>query len=80
MSMDDPSVSHDVKDTDMSEAATDDPELALGEYICCLTIIHLNMGDCFVSHYSLVILKSVFMCYLVIDLALEFGKTVSILI
>ncbi|XP_019444843.1 PREDICTED: 26S proteasome non-ATPase regulatory subunit 4 homolog isoform X2 [Lupinus angustifolius] len=29
MSMDDPVVSHDVKDTDMSEAASDDPELAL---------------------------------------------------
>ncbi|XP_027192327.1 26S proteasome non-ATPase regulatory subunit 4 homolog isoform X2 [Cicer arietinum] len=29
MSMDDPEVSHDVRDTDMSEAATDDPELAL---------------------------------------------------
>ncbi|CAK8575717.1 unnamed protein product [Lathyrus sativus] len=28
MSMDDPAVSHDVKDADMSEAATDDPELA----------------------------------------------------
>ncbi|CAL0331921.1 unnamed protein product [Lupinus luteus] len=29
MSMDDPVISHDVKDTDMSEAASDDPELAL---------------------------------------------------
>ncbi|CAL0314482.1 unnamed protein product [Lupinus luteus] len=29
MSMDDPATSHDVKDTDMSEAASDDPELAL---------------------------------------------------
>lgn len=28
MSMDDPAASHDVKDADMSEAATDDPELA----------------------------------------------------
>ncbi|XP_058767205.1 26S proteasome non-ATPase regulatory subunit 4 homolog [Vicia villosa] len=28
MSMDDPAVSHDVRDADMSEAATDDPELA----------------------------------------------------
>ncbi|CAK8562125.1 unnamed protein product [Lathyrus sativus] len=28
MSMDDPAVNHDVKDADMSEAATDDPELA----------------------------------------------------
>ena len=32
MSMDDPAISHDVKDTDMSEAATDDPELAQGEF------------------------------------------------
>lgn len=80
MSMDDPSVSHDVKDTDMSEAATDDPELALGVYICCLTIIRLNMGDCFISHYNLVILKGIFLCCWAIDLALEFGKTVSILI
>lgn len=31
MSMDDPAASHDVKDADMSEAATDDPELARGE-------------------------------------------------
>ncbi|CAL0311459.1 unnamed protein product [Lupinus luteus] len=29
MSMDDPVINHDVKDTDMSEAASDDPELAL---------------------------------------------------
>ncbi|ESW28166.1 hypothetical protein PHAVU_003G264300 [Phaseolus vulgaris] len=29
MSMDDPAISHDVRDTDMSEAAADDPELAL---------------------------------------------------
>ncbi|KAI4327748.1 hypothetical protein L6164_020174 [Bauhinia variegata] len=29
MSMDDPATSHDVRDTDMSEAAADDPELAL---------------------------------------------------
>ncbi|AES95157.1 putative proteasome subunit Rpn10 protein [Medicago truncatula] len=29
MSMDDPAVGHDVRDTDMSEASTDDPELAL---------------------------------------------------
>jgi len=32
MSMDDPAISHDVRDTDMSEAAADDPELALGEF------------------------------------------------
>ncbi|MCI17450.1 26S proteasome non-ATPase regulatory subunit 4-like, partial [Trifolium medium] len=29
MSMDEPAVGHDVKDTDMSEASVDDPELAL---------------------------------------------------
>nr|KYP55024.1 26S proteasome non-ATPase regulatory subunit 4 [Cajanus cajan] len=29
MSMDDPAISHDVRDTDMSEATADDPELAL---------------------------------------------------
>lgn len=30
MSMDDPSINHDVRDTDMSETAAEDPELALG--------------------------------------------------
>lgn len=34
MSMDDPAINHDVKDTDMSEAAADDPELALGKLLC----------------------------------------------
>lgn len=33
MSMDEPTVGHDVKDTDMSEASVDDPELALGEIV-----------------------------------------------
>lgn len=33
MSMDDPVSSHDVKDTDMSEAPADDPDLALGELL-----------------------------------------------
>jgi len=46
MSMDDPAISHDVRDTDMSEAAADDPELALGEFLC-LIILCLNMGGCF---------------------------------
>ena len=32
MSMDDPASSHDLRDTDMSEAAADDPDLALGEF------------------------------------------------
>jgi 26S proteasome regulatory subunit N10 len=32
--MDEPAVGHDVKDTDMSEASIDDPELALGEILC----------------------------------------------
>lgn len=31
MSMDDPASSHEMRDTDMSDAAADDPELALGE-------------------------------------------------
>ncbi|KAK7372563.1 hypothetical protein VNO80_05947 [Phaseolus coccineus] len=46
MSMDDPAISHDVRDTDMSEAATDDPELALGEFLC-LIVLCLNMGGYF---------------------------------
>ena len=33
MSMDDPATNQDVRDTDMSEAAADDPELALGELL-----------------------------------------------
>jgi len=33
MSMDDPAVNHDGRDADMSEAATDDPELARGEFL-----------------------------------------------
>lgn len=33
MSMDEPAVGHDVKDTDMSEASVDDPDLALGEIV-----------------------------------------------
>lgn len=41
MSMDEPAVNHDIKDTDMSEAAPDDPELALGEFLCFLIIIYL---------------------------------------
>lgn len=45
MSMDDPAVGHDVRDTDMSEASTDDPELALGEILCSLCILYLgSMG------------------------------------
>ena len=32
MSMDEPASSHDLPDTDMSEAVADDPELALGEF------------------------------------------------
>lgn len=32
MSMDEPASSHDLRDTDMSEAVADDPELALGEF------------------------------------------------
>lgn len=31
MSMDDPASGHDLQDTDMSEAAADDPDLALGK-------------------------------------------------
>lgn len=31
MSMDDPASSHDMRDTDMSDAAAADPDLALGE-------------------------------------------------
>lgn len=31
MSMDDPAPSHEMRDADMSDATTDDPELALGE-------------------------------------------------
>lgn len=31
MSMDDTTLSHDMRDTDMSEAAADDPDLQLGE-------------------------------------------------
>jgi len=45
--MDDPAISHDVRDTDMSEAAADDPELALGEFLC-LIVLGLNIGRCFV--------------------------------
>lgn len=33
MSMDDPAAGHDVKDTDMSEASAEDPDLALGEIV-----------------------------------------------
>lgn len=33
MSMDDPSTGHDLRDTDMSEAAVDDPDLALGKFL-----------------------------------------------
>lgn len=32
MSMDNPSATSDIRDIDMSEAASDDPELALGEF------------------------------------------------
>lgn len=32
MSMDEPASGHEMRDTDMSEAAADDPELALGEF------------------------------------------------
>lgn len=49
MSMDDPAITHDVRDTDMSEAAADDPELALGEFLR-LIVMCLNMGGVF-SHY-----------------------------
>ena len=31
MSMDDPDSGHETRDTDMSDAAADDPELALGQ-------------------------------------------------
>ena len=31
MSMDEPAASHDARDTDMSDAAADDPDLALGK-------------------------------------------------
>lgn len=34
MSMEDPASSHDGQDTEMSDAAMDDPELALGKVIC----------------------------------------------
>lgn len=30
MSMDDPAINHDLRDTDMSETTTEDPDLALG--------------------------------------------------
>jgi len=39
MSMDDPAISHDVKDTDMSEASASDPELALGEFYAFTVLI-----------------------------------------
>lgn len=42
MSMDDPAVGHNVKDSDMSEASPDDPELALGEILCFRCICHLR--------------------------------------
>lgn len=64
MSMDDPEVSHDVRDTDMSEAATDDPELALGKFLCCLVIIHLDMGEYISSHFNLVICGTCFVIML----------------
>lgn len=32
MSMDEPASSHDLQDTEMSDATADDPELALGKY------------------------------------------------
>lgn len=51
MSMDDPAVSHDVKDTDMSEASADDPELALGEIFCCLCIFHVRSMCTDMGHY-----------------------------
>lgn len=34
MSMEDPASSHDVQDTEMSDAAINDPELALGKVMC----------------------------------------------
>lgn len=39
MSMDDPAISHDVKDTDMSEASASDPDLALGEFYVINSIL-----------------------------------------
>jgi len=42
--MDDPAISHDVKDTDMSEASASDPELALGEFLC-LYNLHVRNTD-----------------------------------
>lgn len=49
MSMDDPTINHDMRDTDMSEAAAEDPELALGEFLC-LIILYLNMCGCFLIY------------------------------
>ena len=46
MSMDDPTINHEVRDTDMSEAAAEDPELALGEYLC-LIILYWTWVDTF---------------------------------
>lgn len=40
MSMDDPATNHDVRDTDMSEAVSDDPELALGEILVFFWLNH----------------------------------------
>lgn len=48
MSMDDPASSHELRDTDMSEAAADDPDLALGEslYPVTLLLVHAYLFSC----------------------------------
>lgn len=43
MSMDQPASGHDARDTDMSDAAGDDPELALGESMfSCITLFSFS--------------------------------------
>jgi len=50
MSMDDSAISHDVKDTDMSEASASDPDLALGEFLCYSFSLHLRNRDNDMGH------------------------------
>ena len=47
MSMDTPSATSDTRDIDMSEAAADDPDLALGKpfAVSCFPIIYLVFHD-----------------------------------
>lgn len=57
MSMDDPATSLAMRDTDMSEAAADDQDLALGEFVssffvvcrrfllCLVTVAHPSITD-----------------------------------